>query len=402
MSSTFYGWRVVAACTVFATIGWSLGTFGMGVYIYALTDLRGFSISTVSTAVTSSYIVSALLMLGVGQFIARYGPRPVTTFGALSLAAAVTSLPLCQSPWQLYLAFITLGIGMSCLTTNMIGSTLAPWFERYQGRAMSMAMLGASIGGMIGTPLLMAGIRLWGFQMTMLVGGLIAIVIIWPLALFVVKTRPQDVGQLPDGLPQQLQIDQLAPITWSVRKALATKQFQTQVIAFGLAFMVQVGFISHHVSIAIPIVGVHLAATAVFIAAVAAFVGRLLLTRYADRINIRATGAGVFVFGGVALGAMSFYQGAWAFMLLSVAYGLTIGNVTTLAPMIIRKEFGAASFGAVFGLAAALNQLSMAMGPSFYGLLRDLLGGYGPVLLICGGVNMLAALIIYCGKKEPC
>lgn len=397
MKSTFYGWRVVAACTVFATISWSLGTFGMGVYIYALTDLQGFSISTVSTAVTSAYVVSAALMLGIGRFIAHYGPRPVTTFGALALAAGVCALPYCQKPWHLYLAFITLGVGMSCLTTNMIGSTLAPWFERYQGRAMSMAMLGASIGGMIGTPLLMGGIRAWGFSTTTAVAGLIAIAIVWPLTLFVVRTRPQDVGQLPDGLPAISSSSGNAPVAWTLKKALSTRQLQSQVLAFGLAFMVQVGFLSHHVSIAIPIVGVAAAATAVFLAAVAAFMGRLLLARYADRINIRTTAAGVFIFGGCALVAMSMFTGPWAFMGLSIAYGLTVGNVTTLAPMVIRKEFGAASFGAVFGFAAALNQLSMAMGPSFYGLLRDVLGGYSPVLFLCAGLNFLAALVVYWG-----
>lgn len=397
MKSTFYGWRVVAACTVFATIGWSLGTFGMGVYIYALTDLQGFSISTVSTAVTSAYVISAMLMLGVGRFIARYGPRPVTTFGALALAAGVCALPYCQSPWHLYMAFITLGVGMSCLTTNMIGSTLAPWFERYQGRAMSMAMLGASIGGMIGTPLLMGGIRMWGFATTMTVAGLVAIAVVWPLTLFVVRTRPQDVGQLPDGLPVSTALNTSAPVTWTLKKALGTRQLQSQVLAFGLAFMVQVGFLSHHVSIAIPIVGVSSAAMAVFLAAVAAFMGRLLLARYADRINIRITAAGVFIFGGLALAAMSMFTGAWAFMGLSIMYGLTVGNVTTLAPMVIRKEFGAASFGAIFGFAAALNQLAMAMGPSFYGLLRDALGGYGPVLLLCAGLNVLAAVVVYWG-----
>jgi len=46
----------------FVTVSWSLGVFGMGVYVHALADSRGFSIGTVSMAVTSAYIVSALMM----------------------------------------------------------------------------------------------------------------------------------------------------------------------------------------------------------------------------------------------------------------------------------------------------------------------------------------------------
>jgi hypothetical protein len=46
----FHGWRIVGACMLFVTISWSLGIFGMGVYIHALTGGQGFSVSTVSTA----------------------------------------------------------------------------------------------------------------------------------------------------------------------------------------------------------------------------------------------------------------------------------------------------------------------------------------------------------------
>ncbi|NLC35799.1 MAG: MFS transporter, partial [Alcaligenaceae bacterium] len=166
LNSSFYGWRIVASCLTFATVSWSLGTFGMGVYIYALTETRGFSTSTVSTAVTLAYITSALLMVSVGRFIARRGPHLVITGGVLALATAIAVMPYCEHVWQVYAAFLTLGLGIACLSTNSIGSTLAPWFERLQGRAMSTAMLGASIGGMIGTPLLMAGIAAWGFQIT--------------------------------------------------------------------------------------------------------------------------------------------------------------------------------------------------------------------------------------------
>ena len=71
----------------------------------------------------------------------------------------------------------------------------------------------------------------------------------------------------------------------------------------------------------------------------------------------------------------------------SAVYGLTVGNVTTLSPIIVRREFGAASFGADYGLAAMAIQLISAFGPSVFGFLRDAFGGYGPVLLIAEGLT---------------
>jgi len=399
--SPFYGWRVVAACMAFVTVSWSLGTFGMGVYVYALTTSRGFSISTISTAVTTAYIVSALLMVSVGRFIARRGARPVVAIGVVAMAAGVASMAYCQQPWQVYAAFLMLGFGMACLSTNMVGSTLAPWFERFQGRAMSTAMLGASIGGMTGTPLLMAGIRAWGFQTTATLAAVVAIVVVLPLAAFVLKTRPQDMGQLPDGMPATDQGLPVQAVQWNLKDAVATRQFRSHVVAFGLGQIVQVGFLSHHVPIAIPVLGVQGAAAAVFAAAVAAFLGRLLLARYADQVDIRKVGGCVFLLAAVSLVGMALLPGQWALLAMSVSFGLTVGNVTTLAPMILRREFGAASFGVVFGLAATLTQLSMALGPTLYGVLRDAFGSYGPALLLCSLLNLGAAVSIVWGGKRP-
>ncbi|MFT3719188.1 MFS transporter [Pseudorhodoferax sp.] len=397
----FYGWRIVAACMAFVSVSWSLGIFGMGVYVYALTESRGFSIGTVSTAVTTAYVVSAVLMVGVGRFIARRGPRPVVAVGVLAMTVGVTAMPHCQQPWQVHAAFLTLGLGMACLSTNTVGSTLAPWFERHQGRAMSTAMLGASIGGMTGTPLLMAGIRAWGFQATMALAAVIAVVVVLPLAAFVLKTRPQDMGQLPDGMPATEQGQSAQAIRWNLKEAIATRQFRSHVMAFGLGLMVQVGFLSHHVPIAIPVLGPRGAAAAVFSAAVAAFLGRLLLARYADQVDIRKVGACVFLLAAASLVCMALLPGPWALMATSVSFGLTVGNVTTLAPMILRREFGAASFGVVFGLAATLNQLSMALGPTVYGLLRAAFGSYGPALLLCGLLNLGAGMAIVWGGRRP-
>lgn len=400
----FYGWRIVGACVLWVTISWSLGIFGMGVYIHALTAGQGFSVSTVSTAVTTAYVVSALLMVGVGRFIARRGPRAIVAAGALAMALGVAAMPHCREPWQLYAAFLTLGLGMACLSTNTVGSTLAPWFEQLQGRAMSTAMLGASIGGMIGTPLLMGGIRVWGFQATAALAAVVAVMVVWPLAAWVLKARPQDLGQRPDGLPAKVQDPATLPakpVEWTLAKAVATRQFRSHVIAFGLGQMVQVGFLSHHVPIAVPVLGAQGAAAAVFSAAVAAFIGRLLLARFADQVDVRKVGACVFLLAAASLVGMALMPGVWALMAMSVSFGLTVGNVTTLAPMIIRREFGAASFGVVFGLAATLNQLSMALGPTVYGVLRDVFGGYGPALLLCGVVNVGAAVAIFWGGRRP-
>ena len=74
--------------------------------------------------------------------------------------------------------------------------------------------------------------------------------------------------------------------------------------------------------------------------------------------------------------------------------------MTTLSPIIVRREFGAASFSTVYGFAAALIQLTMALGPIVYGYLRDMFQSYTPVLLLCSALNIIAASAVYWGKRR--
>jgi cyanate permease len=77
---------------------------------------------------------------------------------------------------------------------------------------------------------------------------------------------------------------------------------------------------------------------------------------------------------------------------------MRIGNVTTLAPIIVRREFGAASFGAVYGIASCVIQLATALGPGFYGLLHDAFGGYRVPLLLAATADVGAAIVVLAGR----
>ena len=392
---------MVFACVVVAAVSWSLGTFGMGVYIHVLSDQRGFSIGLVSTAVTTSFLVSAACLTGIGAATDRLGPKPVIAVGAIAMAAAVAALGFCRETWQVFAVFAILGIGRSCLSATTISTALAPWFERHQGRAVSMALLGASIGGMIGTPLLLGGMALLGVETALVIAGLSAVVTLFPIVFFVLRRRPQDLGLLPDGEVVTNAPAARPPARWSRSGAMATRQFQTQLIAFSLCMMMQVGFLSHHVPMVAPILGDSGASVAVSSAALSAFLGRIALARFADRIDLRWTTGGVLLLAALSLAYMSRASTGFDLLASSVLYGLTIGNLTTLAPLVARREFGALSFGSIYGIIGAAVALAMAFGPGLYGVLRDLSGSYGLPLAIAAVLNLGAAFIIVWGGRVP-
>ena len=129
-----------------------------------------------------------------------------------------------------------------------------------------------------------------------------------------------------------------------------------------------------------------------------AFAGRILLAKFSDRLDVRQIAFAVLLTAGASLGlGFLFPDQVWALVVCVLGYGFTAGNITTLPPVIVRREFGAASFGAIFGIAATLMQLMSAMGPAFFGLLYDLSGGYRLPLGLAALLNVFAAVIILLG-----
>jgi len=398
MSRMFYGWRIVAVCLAASVFANALGLFGAGVYLHALVEENGWPTGLVSGAITLFYVVSALLLVPVGGILGRFGPRPVFALGISALAGGVAAIGHVATPWQTYAAFVVMGVGWACLSMTAVATTLAPWFERHQGRAVSIASLGASVGGLAGVPVLLFGIDRLGFATTTTLGAASALLVMLPLAAFVLRRRPQDIGLLPDGAAAVASITGTRAAAWNRRDALRTAALRSVMMGFGIGMTVQVGFVTHQVTLLLPTLGAAGTSIAVSMTAMAALLSRLVLARFADQMSARTTAAVMLTVAAGALAAMAIWPVPAMLVAGSMLMGMRIGNVTTLAPIIVRREFGAASFGAVYGIASCVIQLATAFGPSFYGLLHDAFGGYRVPLLLAATVDVVAALVILGGR----
>jgi MFS family permease len=397
----FYGWWIVAACMLCSLVGNALGLFGAGIYLHEVVTANSWTTGLVSGAVTLFYVVSALLLIPVGGGIKRYGPRPIIALGAIALAGGVIEIGHATVPWEAYLAFLFMGIGWAGLSTTAVATTLAPWFDKHQGRAVSIASLGASAGGILGAPALLFGITRIGFASTTIVAGVFAIAVVLPLAVLVLRNRPQDLGLFPDGSPLRPGATPIDTPNWTLPLALRTRALRSVMATFGIGMMVQIGFLTHQVTLLAQSVDPLAVSITVSSTAVSALAGRLALARFADEMDARVTTALALLIAAGSLGAMGLFPVPSVLIGASIVFGLTVGNVTTLSPIIVRREFGAQAFGLVFGVASCGIQLATALGPSFYGLLYDAFGSYKPALIGATGLDVAAAVVVIAGHGKP-
>src|SRR3954471_11057704 len=190
-SIRYEGWRIVAVCFLVATFGWALGFYGQSVYLAELHRLHGWPTSLISTATTFFYLFGALLVAFVSEPIRSFGPRNCLLAGVLVMAAAAALLGQVTSPWQLYAVNALLAFGWAGTSLGIITNTLGLWFDRKRGMAISLALNGASFGGIAGVPLIVTAIGRFEFSGAMIAAAITMVVLLVPVILILVG-RPPD------------------------------------------------------------------------------------------------------------------------------------------------------------------------------------------------------------------
>ncbi len=171
-------------------------------------------------------------------------------------------------------------------------------------------------------------------------------------------------------------------------------------LPFALALTAQIGFIVHQIPMLEPKIGRAGAGLAVSVATFMAVVGRICLGMVIDRFDPRRVTAVSLVSQAAALYAISQTDEAPILLIASAVFGFSIGNLITLPPLIIHREFEAGSFAVVMGLSTAITGAVGALGPVLVGLVRGWSGNYGVALAVCILFELVAAAIVLGGQKR--
>jgi MFS family permease len=394
----YYGWRIVAACMIVNMFGNALGLFGVGVYLKTLAAGRNWPVDQLSVGITLFLLVSAVLMLPVGRTISRHGPKPIVALGAIAMAAGILGIGLAQTIVQAWFAFAVMGIGWASLSAAAVAAMIAPWFEKHQGRAVSIAAVGASIGGVVGVPVLLFAIAQIGLFATTVVAAIAILLVLLPIAAFVLKRSPAELGLFPDGARAGAARAQSAA-SWTLGAAVRTSALWSVIVAFSIGMFVQVGFLTHQVAFLSETLSPAWVAATTSASAITALAARIGLASFVDRIDQRHFATAVMLLAATAFALLAFFPNKGVIIAACVIYGVTMSNITILSAIIVRREFGAASFGTVFGFASTIIQLATALGPSFYGALREASLSYQLPLLIAAAFDVMAALVVWSGRR---
>jgi len=286
---------------------------------------------------------------------------------------------------------------------------------RRRPAALAMAYNGASVGGIVFSPLWVAAIGALGFPVAAAAVGAVMALTVWVVADLLFTRTPQQMGLAPDGdaptrqprpadAPSRPRPPSGAPLWRDLR-------LPTLAAAMALGLFAQIGLIAHLFSLLVPAFGAQLAGVAMGAATAAAIAGRTLVGALmppgADRRLVAALSYAVQIAGSAAFILAA--GGSVPLLIVGVVlFGAGIGNATSLPPVIAQAEFAEEDVARVVALVVAVAQGVYAFAPAAFGLIRDLAPhapemhpGAAPCLFAAAAlVQALAIAALLAGRRR--
>jgi MFS family permease len=406
----FFGWHVVTATFVLAIFGWGVGFYGPPVFLYAVVSRTGWPVAMVSAAVTVHFLVGAGVVTNLPRLYRHFGVPKVTVTGAALLELGIVGWALAAEPWQLFMAALASGAGWVAMGAAAVNALVAPWFNLRRPAALGMAYNGASLGGVIFSPLWIGLIASIGFVPATLAIGGVMVAVVGGLSVLVFRHTPESMRQNPDGvegtLPRPLAVQGGSS---GRRPFFRDRKFVTLAAGMMLGLFAQIGLLAHLFSLLVPVLGEELTGFAMGGATLGAILGRSMvgwvMPVSADRRLVACASYGVQVIGSLLFILAAGNSGPWLFLGIAL-FGLGIGNATSLPPLIAQQEFPPAETARVVPLIVAIGQAGYAFAPAAFGLLRGLDGvdaNGSTSLFLCAAAIQLAAIgCILAGRgKRP-
>ena len=394
MKHVHYGW-VIVVISIGILVTQGLAFYSFGVFLKPITEDLVWDRGALSAALSITILVSGGLGIVAGRLSDKYGPRALVTIGGVLTVIAFLLTYLISSLWHVYLIWgIFMGIGASCCLIPIM-SIIPRWFIKRRGIAVGITMAGFGLGGIVSPLLAQWLISAYGWRLSFIILGLIALIIIIPLAQFM-KHSPQRAGLKPYGEigsveDKQSQSSAMEGLSFS--QAIRTSRFWIfgllQAGSFFCLGTIMVHIVPHAADIGIPEI---IAASILSIAAGISIIGRLCIGFISDRIGGRLALTACLVQITLALIWLLFAKEIWMFYVFAVVFGLAYGGIIVLITVVTAELFGLESLGVILGGLTLLGTIGEAAGAPSSGSIFDITGSYWWAFLICIVVCTLAVI----------
>ncbi len=372
----FPGWWVVAGCFLVLLVNSGLAFYGLAVYLNAFSNEKGWALGTISFGTTIFFIVGGAAGMWAAKLIARFDVRYVLVGGSIIAGASLALLGQVQTQWQMFLVYAVFALGYAGAGLVPATTVVTRWFHAKRAVALSVASTGLSVGGIVITPFAKSFIDENGMAATTPWLGLIFVVTVIPVSLFLVRPDPEAEGWAPDGVRRAVGEIAPAPTGMTFDEAVATKFYKAVTIGYIFGLGSQVGGIQQLVKLVEERTDPATARFAVTAVAATSVAARLIGGRAVQLMPMMRFTVAIAAIQALALLGLAFFQTTFLIFASIVLFGMTIGNLLMMQPLLIAERFGVRDYPRIYSRSQFVGIVGVAGGPLLLGWLYDVSGSY--------------------------
>jgi len=389
---------LVAFCVDFVAVGFFF--YSYGVFFKAIAEDFGGSRLGIAFGLTVTNIVGAIAAPYVGRALDKYPLKHVMGVGASFMAVGFLGLSLVRNPIEFYLVLgIFVGFGASSMGSLATSKLVANWFDRRRGTALGIAAAGVSLSGVIMPYISAELINNYGWREGFLVYGLFTLLVVLPMVLRFVVSRPEDIGMRPDGA-MPIAVNPGAELAvpkprLAMRDVSREHNFWVIVLTFSLIFCCMGATLTHMIP-RLTDNGYSLVQASLVMSLCAGFgvTGKLSFGWLGDRLSLRKVMSIVIVMQFTGQLLMYLSVDLVVFAIGASLFGYGVGGVVPMHGATVGKTFGRERFGAILGLMRPAMLPIQILGVPFAGWVYDVTGSYANAFEAFLGIYLLAAIAL--------
>lgn len=403
----FYGWWVVLALMVVSGTAIALTITTFNIYLNPFTQSMGISPTQFALCSTIINITVMLFSPKVGKILQQHTQKVLLIF-LLGFCLSYAAFSIATNIYVLYGVAALFGFFSTGLTFMPPNILVNRWFVQKKGLAMSIALSGSAIFGMILSPFITYCIQNFSYQLAYQVIAAVMFAFSSVLILFVIKAQPEDIGLKALGadetvicstkkIPPEIKLVHLEP------KVLKKKPFFWSMLAAHFL----VGFVGGGIVLQLPVFlqntfGMQQAAQFLVITLGVMIFAKVMLGWLYDKLGtMRAT---TVVCASILMTCIPFAlatgSNAWLLGLIAVVFW-GVGNcIGTVTPAVVASQtYGPQHYGEVYGICLRFQTLGIASGVPAISMLATATGSFMMVWIICSILTVLLLMFYALGLK---
>jgi MFS family permease len=405
----FYGWWNVATGFVGMGLSYAMFTvFAFGTFVKPLQEEFGWTRGELSFAYTMTNIAVVIASPCLGMLIDRFGVRRILIPSVVLMGITVASMTLLTANiWHYYaLYFLIPFLGAGTLPQSYSRVIIA-WFSRRRGIALGISLAGFGAGAALVPIVAQMTIEAYGWRIAYIGFSVAVFALALPMALFVLREKPEDMGLLPDGDEPLTEIENeqpvnLANIGLSGSEAVKTRSYWLILISFLLVGIGLTGILAHLVPMLTDRgVAPQTAALCMSTLGFCIIIGRIFAGYLMDYFFAPYVTACFLL--GMVTGIVILATGTTSSMVFVAAamVGMASGSEISEIAYICSRYFGQKAFGLIYGIMFAAFQVGAAFGAPLMGIYHDRVGDYIGALWFIACIVFVGMVLIALLKPYP-